>query len=36
MHGEQPAPDEVGLYRLAQAQRDVRLAHAEVELAVRE
>ena len=36
MHGEQPAPDEVGLHRLAQAQRDVRLAHAEVEILVRQ
>ena len=36
MHGEQPAADEVGLHRLAQAQRDVRLAHAEVEFVVRQ
>ena len=36
MHGEQPAPDQVGLHRLAQAQRDIRLAHAEVEVLVRQ
>ena len=34
MHGEQPAADEVGLHRLAQAQRDVGLAHADVEVVV--
>ena len=36
MHGEQPAADEVGLHRLAQAQRHVRLPHAEVEFLVRQ
>jgi len=36
MHGEQAAPDEVGLARFAQAQRDVGLAHPEVELLVRQ
>ena len=36
VHGEQPAPNEVRLTRLAQAQRDVRLAHAEVEIVVRQ
>ena len=34
MHGEQPAADEVGLHRLAQPQRDVGLAHAEIEIVV--
>ena len=34
MHGEEPAPDQVGLGRLAQPQADVGLAHAEIELLV--
>ena len=34
MHREQPALDEVGLRRAAQADRDVGLAHGEVELLV--
>jgi hypothetical protein len=34
MHGEQPAADEVGLHRLAQPQRDIGLAHAEIEFVV--
>ena len=34
MHREQPALDEVGLRRAAQADRDVGLAHREVELLV--
>ena len=34
MHGEQPALDEIGLLRLAQADRAVRLAHGQVEFLV--
>ena len=34
MHGEEAAADEIGLRRLAQAQRHIRLAHAEVEFVV--
>ena len=36
VHGEEPPPDQVGLGGLAQAQPDVGLAHAEVELLVGE
>ena len=36
MHGEEAAADEIGLYRLAQAQRHVGLAHREIEFVVRQ
>ena len=36
MHGEQAPPDQVGLHRLAHPQGDVGLAHADVELLVRQ
>ena len=36
VHGEQPAPDQVRLARLAQAQRDVRFPRPEVEVVVRQ
>ena len=36
VHGEQAPPDQVRLARLAQSQRDVRLAHREVEVLVRQ
>ena len=36
MHGEQPPPDEIGLDRFAHPERDIGLAHGEIELAVGE
>ena len=36
MHGEEPAADQIRLDRLAQAQRHIRLAHAEIELVLGE
>ena len=36
MHGEQAASNQVRLARLAQSQRDVRFAHPEVEVVVRQ
>ena len=36
VHGEQPAPDQVRLARFAQSQRDIRFAHREVEVVVRQ
>ena len=36
MHREQPPPDKIGLDRLAQPERDIGLAHGEIELDVGE